>query len=113
MAGKFALLVGNSAFRHNSLTRLSAPPNDVLEFKQILEDSKIAGFDQVELKMDAALVDVRGAIGRLYRDRHPDDFVLFYYSGHGLRDQQGDFYLGRPGGIPHGRRQPDAGQRRG
>ena len=93
MPGRYALLIGNSNFRDNDLARLSAPQDDVRALASLLEDSEIAGFDHVELKLDIDPYDGRAAIGRLYQDRHPDDVVLLYYSGHGLVDRRGRFYL--------------------
>ncbi len=93
MPSKHALLIANAAFRHSELQRLSAPPEDVQDLKAVLEDPEIAGFDTVELKMDASVVDVQRAIGRLFRDRRQDDLLLFYYSGHGLLSPDGEFYL--------------------
>lgn len=96
MARKIALLIANSDFRHRELARLSAPQTDVLSFENVLRNPKIGHFDIVQVKIDASLVDARRAIGALYRDSGPDDLVLFYYSGHGLRDLQGEFHLAMP-----------------
>lgn len=96
MSSKRALLIGNSSFRHEELTRLSAPSNDVRAFAELLEDPKIASFDHVDLKLDTSLVDAKKAIGDLFRNRDPDDLLLLYYSGHGLRDTNGTFYLALP-----------------
>lgn len=105
MPARHALLIGNSAFRHAELARLSAPANDVRELAALLEDPAIGGFT-TELKLDIGLVDGRKAIRRLFEDRHPDDLVLFYYSGHGLLDTHGRFYLAMTETDPA---DPDAG----
>ncbi len=105
MPARKALLIGNSTFRHADLARLSAPANDVRELAALLEDPAIGGFT-TELKLDVGLVDARKAIRRLFEDRHPDDLVLFYYSGHGLLDAYGRFYLAMTETDPQ---DPDAG----
>lgn len=92
MPHKRALLVGNASFKDKSLRALMAPVDDVHEFRAVLERQDIAGFD-VEVCMDVDLAEVHDAIVKLYDDNHPDDVVLFYYSGHGLRDSHGDRYL--------------------
>ena len=92
MPDRHALLIGNSEFRQAGLTRLSAPANDVRELAALLEDKAIGGFT-TKLKLDASLVDARGEIRQLFENRHADDLVLLYYSGHGLLDTSGRFYL--------------------
>jgi formylglycine-generating enzyme required for sulfatase activity len=105
MPARCALLIGNSTFRHEELARLSAPANDVRELAALLENPAIGEF-RTELKLDVGLVDARKAIKRLFEDRHPDDLVLFYYSGHGLLDARGRFYLAMTETDPA---DPDAG----
>ncbi len=105
MPDRYALLIGNSNFRHKQLERLSAPANDVCQLADLLKDPAIGGFT-TELKLDIGLVDARRAIKRLFEDRHPDDLVLFYYSGHGLLDTRGRFYLAMTETDPT---DPDAG----
>ncbi len=106
MLKKIALLVDNSSFRHKELQHLSAPSNDVRNLAKLLEYKEVADFDRVDLKFDVSLVDARAAIGTLYRHRHTDDLLLFYYSGHGLRDASGTFYLAL---TETGPSEPDSG----
>ncbi len=95
MADKVALLIGNSVYEHARLARLSAPSADVIALREALGDKAIAGFE-TELLLNAGLDEARAAINRLFADRHPDDTVLLYYSGHGVRDSHGDLYLALP-----------------
>ncbi len=92
MSGRYALLIGNSTFRHRELARLAAPANDVRALSAALEDRTIGSF-KTELKLDIVVEDAKAAMRRLFMQRHPDDLVLLYYSGHGLRDTGGRFYL--------------------
>ncbi|SEA44449.1 caspase family protein [Rubrimonas cliftonensis] len=95
MADKVALLIGNSVYEHARLARLSAPSADVIALREALGDKAIAGFE-TELLLNAGLDEARAAINRLFANRHPDDTVLLYYSGHGVRDAHGDLYLALP-----------------
>ena len=61
MAGKYALLIGNSAFTDSSLARLSAPENDVIALKQVLERPEIAGF-KTKLLLNAGMDEARTAV---------------------------------------------------
>ncbi len=95
MNNRLALLIGNSTFDDPALGRLSAPENDVIALREVLERSEIAGF-QTKLLLNAGMDEARGAVFDLFCGRSPDDLVLLYYSGHGLRDEHGDLYLALP-----------------
>lgn len=101
--GRYALLIGNSEFADPNLARLSAPENDVIALKGVLENEAIAGFETT-LVLNAGLVEVQNAVARLLLDRSPDDLILLYYTGHGLRDDHGGLYLALPhtvADVPH------------
>jgi biotin carboxyl carrier protein len=95
MAGRFALLIGNSTFNDPGLARLAAPENDVIALKEVLERSEVAGFE-TRLLLNAGMVEARDAVFDLFDRRSPDDLLLLYYTGHGLRDERGDLYLALP-----------------
>lgn len=92
MAGKYALLIGNSKFRDPGLNHLAAPENDVVALREVLRNPQIAGFETT-LVTNAGMDEARTAVDRHFANRDPDDLLLFYYTGHGLRDQNGDLYL--------------------
>ena len=95
MAGKYALLIGNSGFTDSALARLSAPENDVIALSQVLERPDIAGFTTT-LLLNAGMDEARTAVAEHFQNRSPDDLLFFYYTGHGLRDESGDLYLALP-----------------
>lgn len=90
---RVALLLGNRSYRHSSFNQLTAPQDDVIRLSKVLRNRDICDFDEVRLKLDASLVDAKLEIGWLLHDRHPDDLVLLYFSGHGVKDLYGTFYL--------------------
>lgn len=98
MSGRHALLIGNSTFVDPALARLSAPENDVIALRKVLENPEIAEF-KTSLCLNAGLEEVRTAIADLFQKRAPDDTLLLYYTGHGLRDKEGRLFLALPGTI--------------
>ena len=96
--GKFALLIGVSEYSEgeNPLSALPAALNDVRQLAEVLEDPNIGGFDSVLPLENRSIEDMRSAIANLFADRRADDLVLLYFSGHGITDQQGNFFFSTP-----------------
>ena len=95
MAGKYALLIGNSQFTDAQLARLAAPENDVVALREVLRNPEISGFDTT-LLLNAGMDEARTAVAQHFQNREPDDLLLFYYTGHGLRGDDGELYLSLP-----------------
>ncbi|MCX4667989.1 caspase family protein [Streptomyces sp. NBC_01381] len=88
-----ALLIATYDYPQDAtLRRLTAPPHDAQSLKEVLEDPAIGGFD-VEILINEPHYVVGQAIGVLYRDRRPDDLTLLYFTGHGLKDDDGRLHL--------------------
>ncbi len=92
MADRIALIVANGAFDDQRLACLATPAHDAESLARVLADPTIGGF-HVETLIDRPERTVRKAVERLYKNRAGDDLLLFYYSGHGLRDDHGDLFL--------------------
>ena len=93
MSGKFALIIGNSRYDDASLGRLKAPDIDVYELESVLKSPEVGRFDEVATLLDQDCASVRKAIARFYDQRQRDDLLLLYFSGHGVKDEQGHLYL--------------------
>ncbi len=77
-----ALVVGNSAYRQ--LPQLATAVNDAREIAALLEGRY--GF-QVRLLIDATRYQIMTALNELRESLDPEDNLLVYYAGHGLRDE--------------------------
>jgi hypothetical protein len=93
MAGKFALIIGSSHYDDPSLGRLRAPDLDAHGLEEVLKSSAIGQFDEVVTLLNEGATTVRKAIARFYDRRQRDDLLLLYFSGHGVKDEQGNLYL--------------------
>jgi hypothetical protein len=87
-----ALVVATYEYADGGLRRLAAPEHDAESFAEVLKDEAIAGFDVTMLVnqphhvVGEAIADFYGAAGR-------DDLTLLYFTGHGLKDDEGRLYL--------------------
>lgn len=92
MPERFALIIANSQFNDPKLARLVAPNKDAEVLKRVLEDPKIGGF-KVTLLIDEPFSKIRREIVQLFEGRTRNDTLLLYYSGHGIKDDDGELYL--------------------
>ena len=93
MTGRLALVIGNSCYEDSGLSRLAAPDVDVRTLAAVLRDPQVGQFNEVvELRNEPSFV-VRKTIARFFAQRKRDDLLLLYFSGHGIRDEQGHLYL--------------------
>jgi len=90
---RFALIIGNSSYRDNRLTDLESPAVDAKRLAEVLSDSEIGGFGDIETLIDEDNDVIRQAIEWHYANRQTNDLLLTYFSGHGIRDRNGQLFL--------------------
>jgi hypothetical protein len=90
--GRKALVVATYDYRDAGLRRLAAPEHDAESFAAVLEDPAVAGFDVTMLVNEPHHV-VGEAIADFYAGCRRDDLALLYFSGHGLKDDEGRLHL--------------------
>ncbi len=93
MSGKFALIIGNTEYGDPGLAQLTAPGKDAEDFARVLKDKSICKFDEVNVLFNQTESAIREAIDSLYYLKRPDDLLVLYFSGHGVRDEYGSLYL--------------------
>jgi bifunctional DNase/RNase len=92
VAGKFALIVATYEYEDEGLGRLTAPARDAESFAEVLRQRGVADFEVTTL-INEPHHRVGAEISAFYRDRRSDDLTLLYFSGHGLKDDDGQLYL--------------------
>ncbi len=91
---KVALLIGVSEYA-NGLNPLPASVKDVESMRRVLVNPEMGGFadEDITVLKDPQPQDIRYAIYNLFANRQKDDLLLFYFSGHGIRDDRGNLYF--------------------
>ncbi|MEH1773808.1 caspase, EACC1-associated type [Nostoc sp.] len=89
---KVALLIGVSEYEPG-LTPLPAATKDVEAMQRVLLHPEIGGFDEVTLLINPQQHQIAVAIETLFDGRQKDDLLLLFFSGHGIKDENGKLYF--------------------
>ncbi|BAY94576.1 MULTISPECIES: caspase, EACC1-associated type [unclassified Tolypothrix] len=89
---KIALLIGVSEYSQG-IPPLSSALNDVEAMQRVLQDPNLGGFEQVERLLNPDAIAMRKAIQKLFREASKEDLVLFFFSGHGITNDEDHLYL--------------------
>lgn len=90
---KIALLIGVSDYGEG-LAGLPGTQTDIEAMQHVLENDRIGGFDQVQVLPNPDRGRMEYAIETLFTEsRSRDDLILLYFSGHGVRDDNGTLYF--------------------
>ncbi|MFC6016604.1 caspase family protein [Plantactinospora solaniradicis] len=92
VGGRYALIVANYDYQDPGLRRLRAPAHDAERLARVLSDPAIGGFDVRTVINETGPV-VNEAVEDFFADRASDDLLLFYFSGHGVKDPDGELFL--------------------
>ncbi|WP_250565834.1 caspase, EACC1-associated type [Adonisia turfae] len=92
MAKKIALLIGVGEYG-NGLKPLRCPANGVKTMQVLLRNPDIGGFDEVVPLINPDVGTMQARIGEVFGQLSKNDLVLFYFTGHGIKDMTGKFYL--------------------
>jgi hypothetical protein len=88
-----ALIIANDEYAHDALKDLRAPGADAQALAGVLGDPQIGGFDRVQVVSNQPAHVMQAHIDDLFSDSRPDDVLLLYFSGHGLKDDSGELFF--------------------
>src|SRR5262249_23733123 len=89
---RLALVVASSHFTDPTLQQLITPGQDAADLARVLTNSEIGGFE-VNGLVDRPSHDVQRAIEVFFGGRQKNDFLVLYFSTHGIKDDDGRLYL--------------------
>jgi uncharacterized caspase-like protein len=91
---KVALLIGVSEYEAG-LNSLPGSVKDVEAMQRVLVHPEMGDFAETEVVAlkNPKRQEMEEAIERLFCDRKQEDLLLFYFSGHGIKDETGKLYL--------------------
>ena len=93
MSGKYALIIGNTEYTDPGLAQLTAPGKDAEDFARVLKEKDLGAFSEVNVLLNQPEYLIRGTIDEFFDQKKPDDLLVLYFSGHGVRDELGALYL--------------------
>jgi len=93
MSAKYALVIGNTDYADPGLAQLTAPGKDAEDFARVLRDKSLCEFDDVRVLLNQVSSAIIEAIDEFFDQKKPDDLLVLYFSGHGVRDELGSLYL--------------------
>ncbi|TDD59590.1 hypothetical protein E1263_14675 [Kribbella antibiotica] len=92
MGRRRALLVATYEYDDTGLRQLVSPAQDAEALAEVLEDPAIAGYE-VQVLINQPSSHVGEVIDEFYATAGRDDQTLLYFSGHGVKDDNGRLYL--------------------
>ncbi|MFK3981923.1 type VII secretion protein EccCb [Micromonospora sp. NPDC050397] len=94
MGQRLALLIANDRYIDESLADLYAPREEARDLHSLLADADVGAFDHTVLLENESKSAVERAIETMLRTAGPEDLILLYFSGHGIRStKRGRLYL--------------------
>lgn len=91
---RIALLIGVSEYQPG-LNSLPGSVLDVDALREVLVHPEMGDFAETDVFIlkNPQRQEMEDAIYQLFANRSRDDLLLFYFSGHGVRDERGQLYL--------------------
>ncbi|NJO39306.1 MAG: hypothetical protein HC769_00135 [Cyanobacteria bacterium CRU_2_1] len=95
---KVALLIGVSEYSEPDLNALPNAIADIRALQEVLQHPEMGNFapEDVIVLENPKREQMEEAIYTLFANRQKEDLVLFYFSGHGITDENGKLYLVTP-----------------
>jgi len=87
-----ALIVATSEYSDPRLAPLDGPQKDAEALLAVLADTQVGGFD-VDLALNESSAVLLETIDAFFQNRSRNDLLLLHFSGHGLKNDDGDLYL--------------------
>ncbi len=92
---RVALIIASYQYEDPGLRQLIAPPQDAEALARVLGDPAIGDF-RVRTLLNEPSYRVDQEIEAFFADLKRDDLVLLYFSGHGVKDEDGQLYFAMP-----------------
>ncbi|MCP4541177.1 MAG: SUMF1/EgtB/PvdO family nonheme iron enzyme [Chloroflexi bacterium] len=89
---RLALIIASHKYQDPDLRQLVAPTQDAKVLARVLQDPAIGGYE-VQSLLNEPSHKVTQAIEAFFIERKRDDLLLLYFSGHGIKDEDGQLYF--------------------
>lgn len=95
---RYALIVASYQYNDQDLKPLVAPQVDADSFARVLGDKNIGGF-KIKLLLNQQSGVILETLEDFFADKQRDDLLLFYFSGHGIKSEDGKLYFAQTNTI--------------
>ncbi|MEO0537359.1 MAG: caspase family protein [Cyanobacteria bacterium P01_A01_bin.123] len=92
---KHALLIGVSQYQPE-LSPLPGTADDIKAMRGVLSHPEMGGFDEVQTLLNPEPMAMQEAIELFFSNCKKNDLALLFFSGHGIKDDQGRLYFSTP-----------------
>ncbi len=89
---RHALIVATYQYDDTDLRQLVSPAHDAEALSRVLKDPVIGGFD-VKVLLNKPSYEVKLAIDTFFNERGRDELLMLYFTGHGIKDEDGKLYF--------------------
>lgn len=97
----FVVAIGVGDYNDQKLPKLKFTCKDAQDFAKVVATKKGLPYEDVQVKLlcdsEATRADIFEAMEWLKQESSPNDVCIFFYAGHGLRDEKDRFFF-----IPYG-----------
>ncbi|SOE81014.1 TPR repeat [Caballeronia arationis] len=90
---RYGLLVGCWDYQNPEFRKLASSSHGIRELEAVLSDPCIGAFDRVDVLDNKTTQEIRVALEDFFADRGAKDLLVLYFSGHGIKNEHGDFYF--------------------
>jgi Caspase domain/Kelch motif len=90
--GRYALVVVTTRYEDPTFKELRPVGTDAFRLNDVLSDPDIGDYN-VQTLADRTNWEINIAIDRFFSHKDPDDLLLFYISGHGVKSDDGQLYF--------------------
>lgn len=92
MPTRAALIVATGQFDDSRLRPLAVAERDAYGLAEVLQDPTLGGFE-VTILVDEPVQAMREQIDAFFANGAREDLLVFYFSGHGLKNDRGALYF--------------------
>ncbi|MET9629614.1 caspase family protein [Lentzea sp. NPDC006480] len=92
MSRRLALIIANSTYDHEGLSRLRSPAADAEALAEVLGDRRVSEFS-VQVVRDETASVVQERVEDLFLEGEPDDVLLLHFSCHGVKSESGELFF--------------------
>lgn len=93
----FVVAIGVGEYNNEKLPNLKLACKDAKDFADVVETKKGVPFSDVQVKLlrdaEATRADIYEAMQWMGEQASPNDLCIFYFAGHGYRDEKDRFYF--------------------